>query len=190
MTLMVIAACAGVLAGVALGGRPARIAHLRLRRWWLVVFALVGQAVVGLLPAGLRALVIVVASAALVAWCAANAASRRLFAGMVLLGAGLLANMAVIAANGGMPVAPAALRAIGVSGRLEVSRGFLFKHVRMAGHGRLAVLADRIPVPGLRTVLSAGDIVMLVGIFLVLLVATEPRRLLFKGAVDPVVAST
>jgi Family of unknown function (DUF5317) len=68
----------------------------------------------------------------------------------------------VIAANRGMPVSAGALRSAGLSPAMDVAHGHLFKHVAMSGSTHLAYLADRIPL--LVGVLSAGDVVMLIGI--------------------------
>jgi hypothetical protein len=89
---------------------------------------------------------------------------RRHLAGSLLI-AGASLNLAVIAVNGGMPVDPAALEAVGRSG-VDVTAGFLYKHVPMDNATRLAWLADRIPVPLQRNVISIGDVLMAVAISL------------------------
>lgn len=177
MIVFVLAIVAGTAAGLACGGKLGNIARLQLRTWWLVIGALAGQAVVAVLPAAVRPVVIVAVCGALVAWCAVNLGRPALVPGMGLLGAGVLANLVVIAANSGMPVSAAALRQAGLPANLDVARGFLYKHVAMATHHRLSFLGDRLPVAWARTVMSGGDVVMLVGIALVLWAATGPVRL-------------
>jgi hypothetical protein len=119
------------------------------------------------------------------ALAAAWLAVQRHHLASTLLSAGALMNLAVIAANGGMPVDPDALRAVGRSG-VDVTAGFLYKHVPMDSGTHLAVLADRIPVPVQRNVISIGDVLMAVAI--TLWVADSVRGWRFArrspGAVD------
>ena len=83
----------------------------------------------------------------------------------VLLGIGVGLNIAVVAANGGMPVDPDALARVGRRD-VDVTRGFLYKHVPMTSDTRLSWLGDRIPVPIQRNVISIGDVLMAVAICL------------------------
>ncbi len=79
---------------------------------------------------------------------------------MLLVFLGLLLNMVVLAANGAMPVAPEAIAAVGLPG-VEPMPG---KHEIMTESTRLAYLADIVPLPPLRTIVSLGDIVLGAGI--------------------------
>ena len=88
---------------------------------------------------------------------------RHLASVLLAIGAGL--NFAVVAANGGMPVDSDALARVGRRD-VDVTRGFLYKHVPMTGDTRLSWLGDRIPVPIQRNVISVGDVVMAVAICL------------------------
>jgi hypothetical protein len=92
-------------------------------------------------------------------------ALQRRHLASVLLAVGASLNVAVIAANGGMPVDPAALDAVGRTG-VDVTDGFLYKHVAMDGATRLGLLADRIPIPVQRNVISIGDVLMAFAILL------------------------
>ena len=174
MIAMFVAAIVGSGAGVLSGGRISNIARVPLRRWWLVLAALAAQAVVGAVATAARPVVIVAALAALLAWCAANSSHRRLAGGIVLMASGILANLLVITLNAGMPVSPRALVAAGRSAHLDVTRGFLDKHVVMVARTHLAFLGDRLPFAPFRTVLSAGDLVMLAGVLVVMFAATDP----------------
>lgn len=88
-------------------------------------------------------------------------------AGMTLLAAGLLLNLAVIVANGGMPVfaeAVSAIRATSQGVRIPPTD---FVHVAGTASTRLRWLADAIPLPGptwLRAVASPGDLLLSAGI--------------------------
>lgn len=92
-------------------------------------------------------------------------ALQRRHVASVLLGLGAGLNVVVIAANGGMPVDSGALARVGRE-NVDVTQGFLYKHVRMTTDTRLSWLADRIPVPIQRNVISVGDVVMAVAICL------------------------
>jgi Family of unknown function (DUF5317) len=174
MTIMVATAVLGCVAGVLVGGHVRNIAHLRIRRWWLLLLALAIQATLSLMPLAVRVPLVVVGSASLLAWCASNLRVARVVPGMVLLALGILLNTIVIAWNGGMPVSRSALVEAGYPRNFNVTRGHLDKHVAPV-HAHLAFLGDFIPIPGLRNILSVGDVVMLVGIFLVVRAATLTR---------------
>jgi len=96
--------------------------------------------------------------------------------GMALIGLGLALNLAVIIANQGMPVSLKAASAAGLhpSGYLATA----LKHRVMGPQTVLWFLGDIIPIPPLQKVVSAGDISLSLGIF-VLVQATlkkEPVR--------------
>jgi hypothetical protein len=84
---------------------------------------------------------------------------------LILVAEGWLLNVLVMAANGGMPVSGSALAQVGHAGTV-VSQGHLWKHVALSSTTRLPLLGDVIPVPLplLRSVISVGDVAMLVGL--------------------------
>jgi len=87
--------------------------------------------------------------------------------GMAVLGFGLLLNFAVIATNGGMPVAANAIASITPSANAVHIAPTDFVHVPVDAGTRLIWLADVIPIAGpswLRSVASAGDCLLFVGI--------------------------
>jgi hypothetical protein len=153
-----------VTVSYARGGRLHRIADAPLR-WSGLLFAGVAlQALVdldatrGFLPgAGWTSYALLLVSQLLVlAWVVANwhLPGTRL----VMLGLGL--NALVMAANGAMPVDPAAIRALGIDGA-TVSGG---KHVLLDDATRLPWLADIWPLPPLRSIISVGDVVLAAGL--------------------------
>jgi hypothetical protein len=77
--------------------------------------------------------------------------------------------------NHGMPVSAVALDRIGAPSDVDVTDGSLFKHVGADGDTVLPWLGDVIPVAPLGVVISAGDVVMALGGFL-LLAAGMARR--------------
>jgi hypothetical protein len=90
-------------------------------------------------------------------------ASRLSRIAVVILVVGTLLNAVVIIANGGMPVSPRALELAGQADT-DVSGGLLPKHVDLDSATHLRALADVIPVRPLHTVVSVGDILVLLGI--------------------------
>jgi hypothetical protein len=169
-----------LLAGFALaplfGGRWSRLADLRIR--WIGVFYL---------AIALQLVAFPVSAlpwrtpdrAAVVLWLvsyglfALGAAGNLRIAGVPLVAAGMLSNVAAILSNGGhMPGLPAALRAAGLN--FEQSRN---SAAMSAPH--LSWLVDRWAAPSwvpMANVYSIGDVLIAVGGFVFALVAT--------GAVD------
>ena len=166
MLLMPVVAALGCGVGVVLGGRPSNLSHLRLRGWPLLVVAVAAQVSLGWAPAALRWQLVILCAAAATGWCLVNRRQRGLRFGLVVLVAGILLNAAAIGANRGMPVSPSAMTAAGFPRGIDVSHGHFYKHVLMTDQTRLRLLADDIPLPFpvARTVLSAGDVLMLLGI--------------------------
>ena len=146
------------------GGRLRRIADARLHLPWLLFAGLALQIGVDvaagrgvLADASAAGLALLVLSQVLVvAWLVIN----RHLPGVGLVAAGLAMNAAVIAANGAMPVDPEAMRALGL-GELEVPPG---KHTLLTDGTRLPWLADILPLPPLRSIISVGDIVIAAGL--------------------------
>ena len=195
MRLLLAVVLVSVVAGYLLGGRLRTLGRLQLRSWGLAVSGLLLQ--VTPIPwggdAGRRvAVALLIASYPLLilfAW-------RNLhLAGFVLIVAGLVLNMAVIAVNEGMPVSGSALRASGQEDVLTELRREPSQKRHLQGTGdTLRPLADVIPLPApINQVMSAGDILMYAGIIRLLVAAmrgnpaprhargavtarTEPRR--------------
>jgi hypothetical protein len=96
--------------------------------------------------------------------------------GVPLVAAGLLLNVVVIVANGAMPVSTSAAARAGIdAGAVHLTDAPLREPV---GDGtRLALLADRIPVPapGWAQVVSVGDVLAAAGIGLLLLAGSVPQ---------------
>src|SRR5919109_747614 len=80
---------------------------------------------------------------------------------IVLSNLGVALNPLVIVANGVMPVSPGAARLAGI----ESTPGALaLRHQEMTAETALPWLGDIIPMPGLREVLSVGDLLLAAGI--------------------------
>jgi hypothetical protein len=171
MSLVLLVLVVSLAVGWLAGGRLANLAHVELRATWLVFLAvaaqlvLAGVAALGV-PGELVARPLLGAShLALLGFIAAN----RYRPGMLLVLVGLALNAVVSLANGGMPVAGEALVALG--GQAAVEPG---KHQLLTEATHLPWLADVIPVPFLRSVLSVGDLLLAAGVGI--LVVAQMRR--------------
>lgn len=163
MALVLTTVAGALLVGYARGGRLANLAQVRLHRGWLVAVAVLTQALltmVGALNGPVEVLtgpVLLASHLALLVFVWRN----RLLPGMALIFAGFAMNAAVITANGAMPVGREALFAISGSATTAISPG---KHRLLADGDSLVWLADIIPIPVLRTIVSAGDVVLGAGV--------------------------
>jgi hypothetical protein len=175
MLVMAAALIAGCIGGLVAGGSLSRLASTRIRAWPILVGAAVIEACLGATPGPLRTVLAVTACLAVVGWCAANRGPGRRFPyGQGLISAGVVLNAVVMALNGGMPVSRFALAAAGFPKTMNVAQGHFYKHTAMTEFTRLRLLGDIIPFHLARTVLSPGDLLMLMGIAVVSWTATGP----------------
>lgn len=146
------------------GGRLRRVADAPLRGSWLLALGLGIQLVVDISAmrgAGsggpvLALVALLSGQLAVLVWVVRN----WQLPGMTLIAVGLGLNTAVIAANGAMPVDPSAIDALGLEGTpVPVGR-----HTLLTEATRLAWLADVVPIPWLRSIVSAGDLVLAAGL--------------------------
>jgi hypothetical protein len=172
---------------VAAGGRTSRLLRIEPVRWWQVAaacFAL--QLFLTLGPgwawdARLRTGLILATHVVVVVVAAVNV-RRPWRAGMAIALAGLLLNLAVMVANGGlMPVSPQTLARPGngyVLQRLSVGQPLPHsKDVILAPEQtRLALLSDWLTVPWRRGSFSPGDVLIAVGAFVVLQAAVSKEH--------------
>jgi hypothetical protein len=146
----------GVIVGVI---RPRESRFGLPRAIGLVCAAAIAQVVGGVASGWVHAVLQLTSLAFGLVWLALQ---RRHLA-QLLLAVGFGLNLVVIVANGGMPVDPRALAAVGRGGT-DVADGFLYEHVAMTRTTRLAWLGDRLPVPIQGNVISLGDVVLAVAI--------------------------
>lgn len=164
MPLVVVTLAVAVVVSLLRGGSFRRLTDAELGWTWLLFVGVAIQVAVDLaagrdlLGVGAAYAGIALSQVAVLAWVVVN----RELPGMALIGAGLLMNVVVIAANGAMPVDAAAIERLGI-GAVEVAPG---KHELMTPDTRLPWLADVLPVPPLRTIVSIGDVVLAVGVAL------------------------
>lgn len=160
LTLVVIVAALAV--SLLRGGRLGRLVDAPIRHSWLLAVGIALQVGVdvsaarGLAPGLLSSAVLVSSQLLVVAWVVVN----RYRPGMPLILLGLLMNLAVIAANGAMPVDPDAVAAAGGPDLVAP----LGKHELLTDSTHLPFLADIFGIGLLRTVVSAGDVVLAAGL--------------------------
>jgi Family of unknown function (DUF5317) len=170
--LVLIPLVAGLVFGVATGGKLGNLANLRFRWAWFVLAVLLIREAILFRPFnridGVQYLY-AAALAGLVAWTFLHARRLR---GVWVVAAGAALNLLVVVANGGrMPVAPA------LAGVL-VQRNHVGQYVLMGSNTNLNWLADWITVSGpvgIRGAYSPGDLVVAVGIGVVAFFATRQR---------------
>lgn len=158
MVLAVVVLLAALAVGRLAGGTLARLAETPVRRRRLAGLALAAQ-VLGVVVGGpLHAVGLAASAGLVVAFLAVNRGLR----GTGLVAAGLLANALVVGANGAMPVSlDAAARAgVGPSAADDA------RHEPAGPGTRLRLLGDVVPVPlpGLPSVVSPGDVLVAAGL--------------------------
>lgn len=172
---------AGLLVGLALGGRLAGLAELKLRWSWLFLAGLGVQVVLFSAPVAERigslGAPIYVVSTTLVAL--AVLANRRT-PGMPIVALGALANLAAIVANGGyMPASAAAMAALG---RTPPD---VYSNSSYVADPALAPLTDIFALPPWlpwTNVFSIGDVLIAVGVVVVVAVAMRRPATAVVGA--------
>ncbi|MEX0658599.1 MAG: DUF5317 family protein [Egibacteraceae bacterium] len=178
MVLVLATVLCAVLIGYARGGRLANLGYVHLRQGWLVLASVVAQVVLAAVSmaggptAAMAPPMLLVSHVALLAFVVCN----RILPGMLLVFAGFAMNAAVITANGAMPVARDALLAVSRGEATTITPG---KHRLLAEGDLLTPLADIFAIPVLRTVVSAGDVVLAAGVAILVVnlmaVRSRPR---------------
>jgi hypothetical protein len=170
MVLIAAAVLAGYLAGRYWSGRARHFGTPTLR-YRSVIAGGVAAAVAANRIDGVLGLTLLLTGLGMLAIAAAT---NLHFAGAGILAAGVVMNVAVIGANGGMPVHPPALVSAGITSDVSET-------VSLRGHRRLekgddylVALDDRIPLRPIRAVVSVGDLVIALGLALVVAGTTRP----------------
>ncbi len=163
MILTLVLVAPAVLLAIARGGSVRRLAETELKGLPLIFGGLAIQ--LGLLllvdaedvPEWAAGLALVVASAGVAGALLLNtrlAGTRVAFVGVAL-------NMLVIGANGGMPISVEAAETAGIREPLDELD---VEHEQLRNDTRLPWLADIIPFPGSRMVVSVGDVLLATGV--------------------------
>jgi len=176
MVLVLATVLCALVFGYARGGRLANLAHADLRHGWLVLLSVAAQGALAAVSwaggpvTAVSSPLLLLSHTALLAFVVAN----HLLPGMTLVFTGFAMNAAVITANGAMPVSLDALLAVSGGTATTITPG---KHRLLVEGDVLSPLADIYAIPVLRTVVSAGDMVLAagVGILVVNLMLRHPR---------------
>jgi Family of unknown function (DUF5317) len=175
VVLVLVVAVLALAVAVAAGGD--RLARLRVRAVRLLVAAAGLQLLTGIVAPGsavLRAPALVMSALLVGLFLAGN----WQLAGVPLIAAGLLLNVAVVVANVAMPVSVRAAARAGLS-ESDLDLGSDAFHERAGPDTRLARLGDTIPLalPGRPQVVSPGDVLVAAGVGLLLVMGgARPRR--------------
>lgn len=173
---MVLVLLVGALSlAVALVTGGARLGTVRLRAVRLLVAAAVVQLGTAVLAPGSGA-VRWAALAFTAVMVGLFVLGNRQVPGTPLVGAGLLLNVAVVAANGAMPVSVEAAARAGIPRAQAVGGGGALRE-QLTSSTRLGWLADVFPVatPWWPQVVSLGDLLVAAGVGLLLISARGPQ---------------
>jgi hypothetical protein len=168
LIITALALLAGCIAGFAWGGRLRRIADVSLSSGALVFVAvaiMVVQSLVDLGEATDRAL-LALGYGLVAAFIVLNVrrSTGLLRAALSVLAIGWTLNAVVMLPNGGMPLSRAAYAASGQTETPTPGEGGFFKVVLADDETVLRPLGDVIPISPVHQVISAGDIVLMLGL--------------------------
>lgn len=184
MRFTAVAVAAGLFIGLVSRGRFSNISRRALRGWVLLAAGIATQAAAGRVgdPEWTTPLVLV-SYALLLAFAARNLH----LAGVGVVMVGMVANAAVIGLNDGMPIRPSAVVAAGLATpeQAERMRADVKRRPERPGD-RFVVLADIVPVPPLREVVSFGDLAIGVGVADVIVHLMRPRSRFRSKSTPPV----
>ncbi|HUH07231.1 MAG TPA: DUF5317 domain-containing protein [Egibacteraceae bacterium] len=160
MSLVLLTVVAAMAIGYVVGGRLANMASVSLRGTWLLAVAVAAQGILAAVSGAggpvtsVGPALLLTSHAALLGFMWRN----RWLPGMPLIFIGIVMNIAVIAANGAMPVSREAILAISPDAAFDPG-----KHRILEDGDRLTFLADLYPVRPIRAVISLGDVLLAVG---------------------------
>lgn len=173
--IVILALGLGAAAGWIRGGRLRNLEQLKIRYVPGILVLFVVQSVLrsDFAPLGrLSAILLVWLWCMCVLATAFLALANRRVRGFILVSIGLLSNALVVVANGAMPLSLSAASRLGISAG-QVANGLQDGfYVVVTDQTRLWLLGDVLPlpaiVPGMGSVLSIGDVLMLVGVAIVI----------------------
>jgi hypothetical protein len=171
--LTAVALLTGCFLGLLAGGRLSLLGEVHLRWWGLLLCGVGLQLLAG--PAGLDGRLGTTAVAASYVCLLGFALANRSLGGMPIVVVGLALNATVILVNGGMPVRPEAVSAVGLD-PAELDAGDLGAKRHLEGpDDRLTFLGDVLPLRPLGEVVSVGDLVLAAGVAGLLFRLLRPR---------------
>ena len=160
MIFVALVAVVAALYGLVRGGSLDGLAKTQFRYVWVLIVGLVVQVVFDIWdPSWLGETGDLVVLLATYVAVATFLALNRQLPGTWLAAAGMLLNVVVIAANGGMPVSESAAELAGLD-----LPALGIKHEVLGPDTVFPWIADVIPLPGLKKIISAGDVLLATGI--------------------------
>jgi len=167
MLAFAVVIAVGLSIGLARGGSLKNLLAARLR-WPALIITAVALQLIGLfIPRSLSIIAFGFVVTSYVVVFAFAALNWRL-PGMAFIAIGAAMNYTVILVNRGMPISAAAAARVGYGGAKAQELVIRGKHfINAAGHARLSVLGDVIPLWRQPTVASAGDLIIWSGLILV-----------------------
>jgi hypothetical protein len=161
LVISILSILAGLYYGLVRGGLVRNLGLARLHWPGLLVVGIGGPVLVDRLDPPRSVWLIVLAFGALLVFTTRN----RHLPGMLLVAAGVAANLLVVLVNGGMPVRADALVSAGLASRADVEFVEISGVQRLEEPGdQLVFLADVIPFEPTGQVLSPGDLLLLAGL--------------------------
>jgi hypothetical protein len=166
-------------------GSSDRLAHIRIRAWWLIIPAAVLQWInseghyppsVGVEAATRVVTAICLVLLAVLCWLNWATRGRTVRVGLGLVFAGTVANALPILAYGGMPYSTSAALTSGFSRDQLTERANGHIPIESDHATLLVALSDLVPIPGLMKVVSVGDIALVVGLVVMLVGLAGLRR--------------
>jgi hypothetical protein len=161
MSLVVVALAAGLAAGLLRGGKFRHLARARLSGVGLLLAGAACEFAAGWVDGWAGAALLLSGYLLLIAFALRNAATT----GMLLAAVGLIANLTVISVDRGMPVRG-----------VPASSTYGWRHHGERPGDRFIGLADVVRVRPLGETVSAGDIVLSVGVATVVATLMRPPR--------------
>lgn len=179
MLPVVVALVVGSLIGVARRPLGARAARPSVRRLELLLVGVGLQLIAHGLSGDLAPIVAALAIVALLVVVAGNLH----LTGMLVIGVGLLVNLAGVSLNGGMPVRAEAIVRAGLAEPGEVAAVELRGPRHLESPSDIApILGDVLALPPLGAVVSFGDLIVLVGLTDAVAQLTRRRRRRWSSA--------
>ena len=184
--LYIIAIALGVLVGLLKKGSMSNLLSIKIEKAWLILASFLIQFLAQVLSVNgfeftVRYSLAVqgIAFALLLTGLCFN----RKYAGMLVIGGGCVLNVLVMMLNGGkMPVSRDVLVNAGLNQALELfATGGDGRHILADQSTKLLILGDIMSPPGILSIMmkivSIGDIIVVIGLFLLVFEATAGRPL-------------
>lgn len=173
LTPLVVALVVGWAIGILRGGRISYLRRVRINVPLLAILAIGTSVALDRSAISAPSLIALVGIAATIAFVVRNIH----LVGVVVVGIGLIANLAPVMLNGAIPVRPGALVEAQIIQPDEIGRVTLAGSRQLSDDSTLlSTLGDTIPLRPTRQVISYGDLILMIGLADVLANAMTRRR--------------